>query len=72
MSYEITDAIPPPEPQIGLKGHLEALEPGMSLFTRDHTIRVARVTASALKTKHPGRDYKVAGDNDGVRIWRTM
>ena len=62
------DNTPPPYP---LQQRVADLEPGQSLRADPELIRVLRTTASRVKAKYPGRQFRTSQAADGARIWRT-
>lgn len=62
-----TKPLPPPST---LRQKIGALEVGQSLWTDEHADKLVRVTASRAKTDHPGRKFKIAEDDGGMRVWR--
>ncbi len=67
MSFAI-DTTPPPAPT--LREAVEGLEPGQSLYTEAHPLRVLRVTASRIRKTKPDRKFRSAETDGGARIWR--
>jgi hypothetical protein len=60
-----------PPPQAPLAKLVEGLQPGESLFTLSHNLRVVRTTTTRVKKAHPDRQFRSAETDGGARVWRT-
>lgn len=60
----------PPPPPLSLREKIASLEPGQSLWTDDHNLRVVSVTTSKVRVAMEHRKFRIAEDDGGVRVWR--
>jgi hypothetical protein len=70
QEYEITKAVPIPEPMKRLNYPYEQLQVGESFWVPDVNVQ-HMCNANRRKSKSLGRTFVARKENNGIRVWRV-